>query len=291
VERALRRGNLLMNERGIVITPNFRVDGETLFFHKTDIDAFSLRQYLLYWDKIDFPDNNLISIGSSPDIQFLIDAGILTRTMVRFRGSIDGASAYIYSQIEVMKVKNRDAPGQWSLAQTGSTLFIPKDISTESRTIEVELYKALPVPSEDVSLEDILIFKNRYNDELLSFRLIMDEIYQSVINSNDIPRAKNSALNRLEIAIRDLNKAANESFVSRLISSFKVQLNIPRLVTPAVAGMALGQTFGFSLAVGAAVGAVAGVVTFDLSVTRKINGIPNELQAYAYLHKIERELS
>jgi hypothetical protein len=279
--------------RGIIITPKFDFDGTTLHFPGlVGIDPVSLRQYLLYWDKIDFPNNNLIGIGSSSDIQFLIDQNILSRTEIKFsnfHGNI--GYGYIYSQIEALKLKNRSEPGQWSLAQTGNHLFIPDDVSDETKTFEIELYNMLPVPSEFVSLDDIILFKNRYNDELIAFRSQMDELYLGIINSGDIPRARIMALTRLEQAIKDLNIVANESFASRLLSSLKVELNLPSLLATAITGSFTGAAFGLSPEIGAAIGATSAAIKFDLSLTKKVRGLPKELKAYAYLHRIERELN
>lgn len=282
-----------MNTRGIVITPRFDFDGQTLHFPGlVGIDSISLREYLLYWDKIDFPDNNVISIGSSSDVQFLMNAGVLTRTDVRlvnFRENI--GYCYIYAQVEALRIKSRDEPGQWSLAQAGNYLFIPPELSRETRSIEIELYNVLPVPSEDVSLEDILKFKERRRSELLAFRMFMDELYIEVIASGDIPRAKSAALNRLEVSLQDLNKAVNEYWISKWMSSLKVELNIPNIITHAIAGGTMSVAFGISPAVGAAIGAASAAIKFDLPVMRKADGLPAELKDFAYLHRIEKELN
>jgi hypothetical protein len=109
-----------MPSRGVVIAPKFTFDGRTLHFPGlVGIDGISLRQYLVYWDKIEYPQNNLIHIGNSPDIDFLIDAGVLTRTMIRF-GVFSGdlGAGYVLAQIQALKIKNDIEPGQWSLRGT-----------------------------------------------------------------------------------------------------------------------------------------------------------------------------
>jgi Family of unknown function (DUF6236) len=42
------------------------------------------------------------------------------------------------------------------------------------------LYKALPVPPEDVALADILGFRDRRRAELLAFRNAMDDLYPTL---------------------------------------------------------------------------------------------------------------
>ena len=113
-----------MARRGIVITPQFDFDGQTLRL-KGGFDPASLRQYLLYWDKIDWPDNNIISIGESDDdgTAFLISTGILERTMVRFN-SFNGniGHAMLDMQVSALEMRNESEPGAWSLAQQSTHL-------------------------------------------------------------------------------------------------------------------------------------------------------------------------
>lgn len=74
-----------MLKRGIVISPPFeplitggiRCGGEP--------DPIELRKYLLYWDQIDYPSNNLVRI-SSADIDYLETTDALKRTRVAFQG-------------------------------------------------------------------------------------------------------------------------------------------------------------------------------------------------------------
>lgn len=279
-------------ERGVIIAPNFTFDGETLHFPGlVGIEPTSLRHYLLYWDKIEYPNNNIIHIASSVDEQFLIETGVLSRTEFRFSGfSGNIGFAYLYMQAAALEVKNQEKPGQWALAQPSAKVYIPQDLAVEGRTIEVELYKALPTPAENVCLDDILDFKEKRRSELQAFRTIMDELYLEIANSSDIPRAKSATLLRLEKAIQDLHRVADESWVNKLISSMKVELNLPSMVTQALAGTALATAFGVSPALGAAIGAVGAALKFEFSPALKSKKLPEELRDYAYLHHIEREL-
>lgn len=65
-----------MTKRGIVISPPFEVlRGGGINCGGSPSPA-DLRKYLLYWDEIDYPDNNFVSVGGGPDIDFLIQAKV-----------------------------------------------------------------------------------------------------------------------------------------------------------------------------------------------------------------------
>jgi hypothetical protein len=282
-----------MTARGIVVAPRFEFDGQTLHFPGlVGVEAEDLRKYLLYWDKIDYPNNNLIGTGTGPNEHFLIEAGVLRRTDIRFT-SFSGniGYGYILAQAQALQINNQREPGLWSMVQTANRLFLPSEVSHETRALEIELYNVLPVPSEEVSLEDILRFKERRNDELLALRAAMDELYLEVIDSSDVPRAKTAALRRLENSLRNLHTATNESWASKLLASLRVELNMPNIATHAVVGAALAPTvLDISPSLGAALGATAAAIKFEFRTTRKADALPPELKDFAYLQSAEREL-
>ena len=276
-------------ERGVIAT-SFTFDGNA-FSIKGGIDDVSLRQYLLYWDKIDYPDNNIIGTGLSPDMEFLNSIGILDRTKIQFSSfSGNPGIAMALMQSMALEIRNKQFPGSWALAQNSSKLFVPKEIEISTKTIEIELYNALPTPTGDIPLQDILEFKLRRRDELLNFRSAMDGLYLDVVNAADMPRAKNVALNHLEKTIIELNTAVNEKWSKKLLSSLKVEINIPNLITHAVLGSAVAISLGLSSGAGAAIGAATASFKFDFGISKGYKNLPDDIKDYAYLHRIEQEI-
>ncbi|MBZ5752447.1 DUF6236 family protein [Metabacillus sp. DBTR6] len=127
---------------------------------------------------MDFPDNNFISFGETPEIEYLKDVGVLKRSNFIVLSS-NGGDGDLFSRIQVAAFKNNNEleKGYWSLAQPNRELILNKESSELTRNLEVELYECLPIPSPEVSLEDILHFKERRKDELLEFRRFMDNLY------------------------------------------------------------------------------------------------------------------
>ena len=149
----------MASERGLVITPRFVWDGQTLSFPVTDLESSDLRRYCLYWDRLDFPDNNLISIGSSAETEYLASVGVLNRTRVTVRQSGDVAALYLLAQFEAFRQLSMREPGLWALGQSAARFYAPGDSSPSARGIEVELYEALPTPPDNVGLSDVLEFR------------------------------------------------------------------------------------------------------------------------------------
>lgn len=281
-----------MNSRGIVVTPRFTVSGTSLHFPGlVGIAPGDLRFYLLYWDKIDYPNNNIIHVASSLDDQFLIDAEVMTRTNIAINLSGRMETLYVSAQLEALRQLNTREPGQWSLAQTSNAFYLPPSESTETRSIEFEFFSILPVPADNVALDDILRFKEERHDELLKLRIAMDELYRSVDRSNDIPRAKNAAILKLEETLKDLNRVANESWATCLLPHLKVEFSLSDIVSIGVAGEVVSQIFNVTPGVGAVIGAASAVVKLGFGTVRRVKGLPDELKDFAYLNHITDDLT
>lgn len=214
-----------MPKRGIVISPPFqplitggiRCGGEP--------DPIELRKYLLYWDQIDYPSNNLIHI-SSADIDYLETTDALKRTRVAFQGRIQSGNGefFVAAQEAALRENQKNEPGAWSLAQLSGIPFYTQDLS--GLGVEFELYGMLPVPTADTPLADILEFKERRQPELQAFRIYMDDIYQKIIGSADIPRAKTTEISRLESAVKDLDTALRENAIRRFAGNIRNTVNV-----------------------------------------------------------------
>ncbi|KNZ40570.1 DUF6236 family protein [Acetobacterium bakii] len=277
--------------RGIIISPQFKMEGDVFTLISSNIDPIKLRQYLLYWDKIDFPDNNIVSIGGSPEIDYLESQDILSRSKVTF-GSWQGNIGYAFAQMQsaVLQEKNKTEEGRWSIAQPNSKLLFPKELCTETKCLEVELYQSLPIPSSEVSLNDVLMFKERRKDELMHFRRLMDEFYLSIINSNDIPRTKIKIIDEIQGSIIALQRLMNESKFKRLLGSVKVELDITNIIKGGILGASTGAIFGFSPEIGAVLGLASSAIKVSYESVLVPNSLPKELKDYAYLYYEHKEL-
>lgn len=213
-----------MLKKGIVVSPPFEVDFRGGLSCGGSPDPLELRKYLTYWDEIDYPSNNFIFI-TSDDIEYLSTTHALKRTHIDFQGKVstDNGNLFIWAQDIAYQENAQNEPGCWSLGQVSTTPYYAKQ--HKGTGIELELLNLLPVPNVDTPLADILEFKEKRQDELVAFRCYLDEINEKILSSIDLPRAKNSELNRLELSLKDIDRTMSESGISKVVSNFKHVIN------------------------------------------------------------------
>ena len=291
-------------ERGVVLSPKFieLPTGNVLF--ESAVDDFELRKYLTYWDKIDVPRSSMIDFDCW-QFRHLEQAGYLTRTPYgrpqEFRGMRLTNSQQIYigycdnteiidcknitlnrecgQQIltaheDVFNLKESIESGCWSKAQVSTSLMSSSNLAKAA--IEMELYNLLPVPAPNTPLDDIIKFKETRHDDLVRFRCYLDDIYQSILIAGDIPRAKSTALNRLESSLIDINRTMKESKINYVLDSLRSVASD----TTGIGGLALGGAgiaSILSMSPYIAAFASAGIGIISKFIPQQKSNIPNEL--------------
>jgi hypothetical protein len=210
-------------KRGIVVSPPFlkRPTGGIEVRGGVYLPSQELRKYLLYWDEIDYVDCGLLHLDGGPEIDFLVKAKVAIRTLVQFPGGRSSGNGEFFFEAQHTAFLQHDVkePGAWSLAQPVPEPFFVNVIP--SPAIEYELWNMLPVPKSDVPLEKILEFKEKRRDELFALRVHLDEMYQDIIASADMPRARNTQAMKLSLALQDIDKGFDEFGIGKVISSLR----------------------------------------------------------------------
>ena len=281
-------------QRGIIITKPFGITEDGGCILGGDVSPRSLRYYLLYWDMIDVPlTPYIVMTKMTEEMEYLKSCGCLTRSTLNIETSATGFRPEhpLLLQSAALIERNKSQPGCWSVAQRGGVLRLPPELSIQKEVVEFELYNSIPIVIPEVPLEEVLAFKEKRKDELLKLRSRMDSIYMEVVSSADIPRSKIMAIKELQDAINDLHKVFDESWKSKLLSTIKVELNLPSLAAGAISGAAIGATtFDIRAGIGAAIGASASALKFNFSYSSVPRNIPEDLLDFAYLHSASCEL-
>jgi len=189
-----------------------------------------VRKCILYFDELECPNNDL-EPQDFPDIDVLVQQKIVTRhTMYIDRAQVPGTPGAHMSALRSVNTQaflnlDRAEPAKWVFAPLSiEPGFWPPEILVSHETIEVELANMLPVPDAGVEYADILDFKLRRHAELRQLREYLDELCLSVIDSNDIPRAKSVAIAKLDKAFTDLAAVIRESGLRAFHRSVKISL-------------------------------------------------------------------
>ena len=268
------------NQRGLVISCPITISGTSFHLKSSALDLQELRFALLFWDKLDFPTNNLISIGLDQDAQFLASAGILRRTKVQVLGSGDLVQGFAQAHVHAYRALDEQEPGVWSLGTGENAVSFPDADVEHGRGALIRLYQAIPVPDKDVPFQDILEFRSKRSAELLALRHHLEAIYQRIVAAGDGALALNTEIGALEQAIADHIKASKESKMSFRNMSFDASLNVPAGV---VAGLAAYSVLLNT--VGALLAGLATAIRFGPGVSLKGRNVtPTPFQYVSSYH-------
>lgn len=278
--------------RGIVITPEIEIFEENgMYIKDSNIHPLKLREYLLYWDKIDFPTSNIITFGGSPEIYYLQEVGVLKRSRVNLNESGEMVDLFLKSQMQAYLTNNDKDKGSWSIVQPNFKLALPTESSIQTRALEIELYNSLPIPKNDVPLEEILEFKQRRNDELKEFRYLMDSLYEEILKAQDTERAIEKNIDLIQRKVIDIHRVMEESRIKRIFGSVKVNLSLSDAIKQGLIWGTGGAIFSFPVELGALLGTTASFIKVDTEVALQPKILPPELKDYAYLYYTQKEFA
>jgi len=165
-------------ERGVIAAPGIIRPIVQGFVMERSISKEELRYYILYWDRVVIPGNNLVYIGV-PEEEVLIAANAISRPRVQFQGAYQGDQvtyAILGCQALVAEKLVQDRSVDWVLHQLGDSLVLPSKFISQCDTIRVALVNVLPVPDEAIPIEEILTFKENRKDELSELHESIDEL-------------------------------------------------------------------------------------------------------------------
>jgi hypothetical protein len=244
----------MTDTRGLVVScPIEILANGSLQVKSARLDPQELRFALLFWDLLEYPQNNLIHITSGPEESFLESAGVLHRTRLIFNGAGLGGILFRTIHIAAFRYRDEKQPGVWSLATGERSISFPDEETIDDRGALVALHRAIPVPDTDVALQDILEFREKRRAELLALRSHLEGIYHRVQSAGDGELAWNTEVNALERALTDYLKASRGWGVKLKWMSFEAGLNL----VGGAAATVMATTQGLPLLGALATGATA----------------------------------
>ena len=191
------------------------------------ISAEEVRYYVMYWDRVVLPTNNIIHFSLDHEAE-LIECGVVERPSGVFWGdSSKLAEFYLDLQAKIVDERMaKESDVDWVIHQIGDSLILPKSVCHERRSLKFELVNSLPVPSEDVSVADLLDFKLRRKDELNALHNAVDDFYLDILKSPDQELSKKKALGDLKKAISDVGAVTHEKWQRTSSYDLSVSFNL-----------------------------------------------------------------
>lgn len=215
-------------ERGIIAAPGIIKPLIGGFNMERSITPDEVRYYLMYWDKVTIPTNNLVHIGI-PEEDELIRCQAIERPRITFQGSFGGdvlTNAILSCQTVIASEKVKDKNIDWCIHQFGQSLSLPQQYKETKDVIRFDLINALPVPSAETPIADILEFKQRRADELNELHHALDDIYIEILKSPDTDLTSKKQISDLKEKISNLHRAQSESFSKTKKFDLSLDLNI-----------------------------------------------------------------
>jgi hypothetical protein len=278
--------------RGLVVSPPIEIQGSSLFARSSNLDPHELRFALLFWDRLVWPSSRAIHFASGPDELFLEDAGILSRPEYTIDG--DGAQGIAKGQIQAFLDLERSEPGAWAMAQGENSLLLKDTHFEAGKGALIELHHAIPIPTVDVPLNEILEFKERRRDELILMRHQLDTFVLEIEGAADKPLALQKRIAELDDACANLLKVGKEwqfpVYLSNLNASFN--LSPMKVLSSIVGGWKVAQHYSYGLTATAAVAGMAGVASVLEIKCDKIGlrSVKRPQSPYRYSYQIHKEL-
>lgn len=219
--------------RGILLSAPISYDGKAIVAKSSSVDPAELRRAALFWDRLVWPDSQIISLGSNDDEKLLESEGLLTRprptryndaagvgnmsALMRFTDStnitigIEQVKHFAQQHVDEFLDLERGEPGQWTLSQGEGSFVMKNKNFVEGRGQLVTLSRAIPLPDPNYPLHDLLEFKQKRRDEIVALTHELDKFFSQIANANDADFELSRLVRVMDKQCSDMLKAAKES--------------------------------------------------------------------------------
>jgi len=278
--------------RGIIVTTRsdmLSVDEEGRVVRTYDFTSVEphLRFAAIYWDQVEVCDPVPPRLPPTPLMRQLMAADVLKvsdpAVDIESLGVINLIDFAKEAPFRLYEKNNALAPGTWSLLPMGSLFDVPTECGISSQNVDVTLYKQLPVPSEDVPIDQILAFKHKRASELDELRESFDLMYREIVGGSESAKALNSACERVQRSVATAFRTMNESLTTRILSRLEIKIPVGAMIGAAIGGGVGGLP-------GALVGSLAGSFAIKVKEGKTPKGSTSGAPC-AYFPAIMDELS
>ena len=281
--------------RGIIATVaqiNTFNDGFSFNTQEGGLSENDIKYFLLYWDKIVIPSNNLFYAGV-PYEKDLIASEIIERPMLSLQGSFSSSNLgkiLLDGESKIVEKKMEDKKINWTIHQFNEKLILPDSKRKEKDIFKFDLINALPVPLDKINIHEIIEFKERRKDEFIALHDTLDKLYFDIIKSPDSDFKASNTMKTLNIALEDIEKVQKEKFkiFSKYDLTTELNINGKDILNGIVAGGIIDWRTGTQIPFGTILGGIAPMIKISLKKTTTFSGAENKLNL-AYLSRAKKE--
>ena len=125
--------------RGIIATAaqvNLHTNGFSFDARSGGLSENDIKYFLLYWDKIVIPANNVIYAGI-PYEEDLLKAEIIERPIIQLNGIFSGSElgqSLLFEESKIVDEKLKDRKVDWSIHQFSDELILPDNRIKEKKS-------------------------------------------------------------------------------------------------------------------------------------------------------------
>lgn len=273
-------------ERGLVMRPSLRVLDGTVA-DEGQISPSDLRFAALFFDRIAVPTSNAFDTVIGRDADYLLKLGIVSRPQVRLSGNWEALDAYKSGFRAIFKELIVTGEGRWSLSRQPfmASLFEQEQLVP---SLDFDVAAVIPVPSNEVPLDDVLEFKRLRINELRAFQGRLEEACQAIQAAPDKPLAEREQIDALNGAIKDHIKAYREWARPFRLTGISAKIGLSSF-TGAVASYRLASSYDLPEEIGALVGVLGGAAS-SISVGVGWAGFRNTKTPYEYVTSYHSEV-
>ncbi|WP_210453650.1 DUF6236 family protein [Pantoea ananatis] len=194
------------------------------------ISKTDLNYYSFYWDKVVIPSSNLFYMGIHDEEDY-IQNGVLSRPDIGV-GTMsisDYPTLEANAQIKMLEhFRKVNRSEDWFLHSIGETHCLKVTNPDDFTTARFEIANALPVPSNDIPLCDILEFKERNRQAYQNLHGYMDDVYEKLVTSPDDPLLRSKAFDGFEESLKDINRLSAVEWDVSLWKRYSLDFTFPQ---------------------------------------------------------------
>lgn len=221
-----------------------------------------------YWDKVVIPSDFMFKSSFDGEDE-LLSEGVLETPKLDLPDGVyfdnHTVHATVRAQIAELDRRNSEMPGQWAMMDTPLAKLVEIDEFSKDRGLLVELYGALPAPSDDTPIDKVLEFKRKRSGELHRLRTALEKIYLTIASSPDEEMALRHAVDEIDKSCADLMKSSKEDWKAAKPADMKSIAQYAATVAMPFAAPYLTQ-LGYTLSLPHVTAAAAGVAAFKVLV-------------------------